>query len=118
MSLASSRENTSKKSWYSGGTTLAISAPSSVGRGSAWSTVVGAGSLPTALRWVCLVGRAPGLTLSMKTLYPWSMSFLKAVAPMMLIGGGHTPSEWYGTHLLRERKVVVGIHWEGICGIL
>src|SRR6266481_5693848 len=88
MSLASSRENTSKKLWYSGRTTLAISAPLSGGRGSAWSAVVGAGSLLTALRWVCLVGGAPGLTLSVKTSYPWSMSFLKAVAPMMLIRGG------------------------------
>src|SRR6266481_2919498 len=101
MSLASSQENTSKKLWYSGGTTLAISSPSSVGRGSACSVVVGAGLLPTALRWVCLVGGVASLTLNVKTSYPWSISFLKAVAPMMLIGGG-VPSEQYGIHLLGE----------------
>src|SRR6266481_6388805 len=102
-----SQENTSKKSWYSGGTTLAISSPSSVGRGSACSVVVGAGSLLMALRWVCLVGGAAGLTLSVKMSYPWSMSFLKVVAPMMLIRGGCVPGEQYGIHLLRERKGVV-----------
>ena len=32
-------------------------------------------------------------------------------------GGAHA-CEQYGIHFLRERKGVVGIHREGICGIL
>ena len=58
MSLASSSEKTSKKSWYSGGTTLVISSFSLVGRGLACNDVMGSGMfLLEGWQWVlCTVG--------------------------------------------------------------
>src|SRR5882724_4077190 len=88
MFLASSLENTSKKSWYASGTTLAKSLASSVGRGSEWRAVVGAGLLPTARKASMFWWSVVGWILIVYTCSPASISRLKAATPIRLIEGG------------------------------
>src|SRR5882724_13689210 len=87
MLLASSLENTSKKSWYALGTTLAKSSASSVGRGSEWRAVVGAELLLTARKASMFWWSVVGWILIVYTCSPASISRLKAAAPIRLIEG-------------------------------
>src|SRR5882724_9256404 len=87
MFLASSLENTSKKSWYTSGTTLAKSSALSVGRGSEWRAVVGAGLLLTARKTSMFLWSVVSWILIVYTSSPTSISHLKAAAPIRLIEG-------------------------------
>src|SRR5882724_6252808 len=87
MFLASSLENTSKKLWYASGTTLAKSSASSVGRGSEWRALVGAGLLPTARKASMFLWSVVGWILIVYTSSPASISHLNAAAPIRLIEG-------------------------------